>query len=163
MLLEKVSYCFVRLCAIDSIWSIPHGVIAKKQNYQPWYQHNTFLILFLYNIQYISVVKLTRCIRSINKVSTILFHARMNIVGDIFCEMASETNQDDNNVVRLTKLLLFLLVLCRYRQRFRISLHALSYCCNLDSLLQKIKTEKLSSLTLHILKDCDKKHFTLFF
>lgn len=95
--------------------------------------------------------------------STILFHARMNIVGDIFCEMASETNQDDNNVVRLTKLLLFLLVLCRYRQRFRISLHALSYCCNLDSLLQKIKTEKLSSLTLHILKDCDKNHFTLFF
>lgn len=95
--------------------------------------------------------------------STILFHARMNIVGDIFCEMASETNQDDNNAVRLTKLLLFLLVLCRHRQRFRISLHDLSYCCNLDSILQKIKTEKLSPLTLHILKDCDKKHFTLFF
>lgn len=95
--------------------------------------------------------------------STILFHARMNIVGDIFCEMASETNQDNNNAVRLTKLLLFLLVLCRYRQRFIFSLHALSYCCNLDSLLQKIKTENLSSLTLHILKDCDKKHFTLFF
>lgn len=95
--------------------------------------------------------------------STILFHARMNIVGDIFCEMASETNQDNNNAVILTKLLLFLLVLCRYRQRFRISLHALSYCCNLDSLLQKIKTEKLNSLTLHILKDCDKKNILLYF
>lgn len=50
-------------------------------------------------MQYISVVKLTRCIRGINKVSTILFHAQMNRVGDKFSETASETNHDDNSAV----------------------------------------------------------------
>lgn len=41
---------------------------------------------------YRTVTELERCIRGINKVSSILFHAPMSIVGAIFSAMASETN-----------------------------------------------------------------------
>lgn len=60
--------------------------IIKSQN------KNDAIVASSSFIMYCTLAELARCIRGINKVSAILFHAPMSIVGAIFSAMASETN-----------------------------------------------------------------------
>lgn len=60
-----------------------------------WKKRKGIAALFLagfIEVQCISTAEFIMCFRDINKVSFILFHAPMNIVGAKFSEMSSETN-----------------------------------------------------------------------